>query len=82
MTISDLRNLDRDDVLAWLGLRRQSSVAGRVAGIVGLFAGGLLLGAGVALLMAPKPGRELREDLRTKLRRRPNGAGATDSASP
>jgi gas vesicle protein len=30
-----------------------------------------LVGAGVALLVAPKPGRELREDIRARLR--PNG---------
>jgi len=77
MTINDLRNLDRDDVLKWLGLKRRSSAGAWLAGTLGLFAGGLLVGAGAALLMAPKPGRELREDLRTKIRRRANGAEAT-----
>lgn len=69
MTISDLRNLDRDDVLSWLGLQKRTSTGAYVAGCLGLFASGLLLGAGAALLVAPKPGRELRSDLRSKLKR-------------
>ena len=81
MTINDLRNLDKNDVLAWLGLKQRTSTGAWLAGTLGLFAGGLLVGAGAALLMAPKPGRELREDLRTKIRRRANGSetGASET---
>ena len=42
-----------------------------VAGTLGTFGVGLLVGAGIALLLAPKPGRQLREDLRERLRRSP-----------
>jgi hypothetical protein len=73
MNLDDLRNLDRDDVLAWLGLQRKGSVAGAVVGILGLFAGGLALGAVAALLLAPKPGRDLRDELKTRLRRATEG---------
>lgn len=69
MKLDDLRDLDKDDVLSWLGLRRRSSVASALVGGLGLFAGGLALGAAAALLLAPKPGRALREDLKTRLRR-------------
>jgi uncharacterized membrane protein YebE (DUF533 family) len=69
MNLDDLRDLDRDDVLAWLGLQRKSSTASTVAGSLGLLVGGLALGAVAALLLAPKPGRDLREDLKTRLRR-------------
>ena len=32
---------------------------------------GLLVGAGIALMLAPKPGHELRQELRDRLRRGP-----------
>jgi hypothetical protein len=69
MKLSDLRGLDRDDVLKIIGLQRRRSAGALVATGVGFFSAGLLLGAGVALLMAPKPGRQLREDLRERLKR-------------
>jgi gas vesicle protein len=37
-------------------------------GTLGTFGIGLLVGAGVALLLAPKPGRDLRHDIRAKIR--------------
>ena len=36
-----------------------------ILGVVGAAVIGALIGAGVALLMAPKPGSELREDLKS-----------------
>jgi gas vesicle protein len=74
MKLKDLRHLDRDEILGMLGLETKSSDAARVAGSLGTFGIGLLVGAGIALLLAPKPGRQLREDLREKLRRAPNDA--------
>jgi hypothetical protein len=71
MKIEELRNLDREDMLGWLGLQSKSSKGAWLAGTAGIFGVGLLVGAGLALLIAPKPGRELREDLRGKLRRLP-----------
>lgn len=69
--LKDLRNLDKDDILDMLGLETKSSTAGWLAGTLGTFGVGLLVGAGIALMLAPKPGRELREDLRERLRRAP-----------
>jgi hypothetical protein len=69
MKLDDLRDLDRKDVLAWLGLQPKQSVAATIAGSLGLFAGGLALGAVAALLMAPKPGVDLRADLKSRMRR-------------
>jgi len=71
MNLKDLRNLDKDDLLAMLGLETKSSTGAWLAGALGTFGVGLLVGAGLGLLMAPKPGRELREDLRDRLRRAP-----------
>jgi len=74
MNFKDLRNLDKDDLLGMMGLETKSSTAGYLAGTLGTFGVGLLVGAGIALLLAPKPGSELREDIRDKLRRTPDDA--------
>jgi hypothetical protein len=67
MTFSDLTSLDRNDVLGWLGLEPRQSRGSWVLGSLGLFGAGLAVGASVALLVAPKSGRELREDLKDRL---------------
>lgn len=65
--LKDLRDLSKDDVLEVLGLQTRTSATASFFGSLGTFGLGLLAGAGLALLMAPKPGRELREDLRDKI---------------
>jgi gas vesicle protein len=72
MNLKDLRNLDKDDFLEMLGLETRRSTGGWIAGTLGTFGVGLLVGAGIALMLAPKPGRELREDIRERLRRAPD----------
>jgi len=67
-TAQDLRSLDKDDVLELLGLETRRSSADALLPVLGAFSVGLLLGAGVGLLLAPKPGAELRGDLRTRLK--------------
>jgi hypothetical protein len=67
MKLPNLKDLDRDDVLGLLGLSTTQSTASHLAETLGVFGVGLLVGAGVALLLAPKPGRELREDIRTRI---------------
>jgi hypothetical protein len=69
MNLQDVKNLEKNDVLGLLGLQTKESETSRLLGTLGAFGVGLLAGAGVALLLAPKPGRELREDIRSKLRR-------------
>ena len=71
MNLKHLKQLDRDDFLNLLGLESKSSTAGWMAGTLGTFGVGLLVGAGIGLILAPKPGRELRGDIRGRLR---NGA--------
>ena len=80
MNLKDLRKLkdiDKDDILEMLGLETRTSTAGWMAGALGTFGVGMLVGAGVALLLAPKPGRELRQDLRGRLRRGADEAADT-----
>ena len=69
MNLKDLRNLDKEDVLGLIGLESKQSTGAYLAGTLGTFGVGLLVGAGIALLLAPKPGAELRDDIREKLRR-------------
>jgi hypothetical protein len=83
MKLQDLKAMDKDDVLGLLGLETKHSGASRVLGTLGTFGIGLLVGAGVALLLAPKTGSELREDLRTQLRRhnKANGSEAPEASA-
>ena len=82
MKLQDLRDMDKDDFLGMIGLQSKHSFTGELLGTLGTFGIGLLVGAGVALLLAPKPGRDLRQDLRAKIRhgkgegadKDPNGA--------
>lgn len=69
MKLQDLRDMDKDDFLGLIGLQTKRSLSGEILGSLGTFGIGLLVGAGVALLLAPKPGRDLRQDIRTKMHR-------------
>ncbi len=73
----DLKDMDKDDYLGLIGLQSKRSMTNQLLGGLGLFGLGLLVGAGIALLVAPKPGRELRGDLRSKMQR---GKSAVESA--
>ncbi|MCB9729759.1 MAG: YtxH domain-containing protein [Deltaproteobacteria bacterium] len=48
---------------------------------LGIFAGGVVLGAAVALLVAPKPGQELREDIARRIPFGSNGDPTTKSVT-
>lgn len=54
---------DRDDLLKMMKLERQRSAGSRTLGTLGIFLGGAAVGAGIALLLAPKAGAELRREL-------------------
>lgn len=69
MKLSDLKDLNKDDILAALGLETKTGFSQRLAGTLGIFGAGLLVGAGVALMLAPKSGTELREDLGERFRK-------------
>jgi gas vesicle protein len=71
--------MDKDDFLGMIGLQTKRSFTGELLGTLGTFGIGLLVGAGVALLLAPKPGRDLRQDLRAKIR---HGRGESADKSP
>jgi hypothetical protein len=66
LSLKDLRNFDRDDLLDALGMQRRGSGDWVVPAVTALGVG-LLVGAGLGLLLAPKPGSALRDDLRERL---------------
>ena len=53
----------REDLVNALGMASQRSTTADFATVIGVFGAGLLIGAGLALLFAPKSGEELRRDL-------------------
>ena len=69
MNLRDLKDMDKDDFLGLIGLQSKQSFTRDLLGTLGTFGIGLLVGAGVALLLAPKPGRELRGEIRAKVTR-------------
>jgi gas vesicle protein len=62
--IGSMRAIGTDDVLSALGLQRRRSWAASVAPIASGFVAGAVAGAAVALLFAPKSGREMRRELK------------------
>jgi len=74
MKLKELRNMDKEDILEMIGLQSKSSTGAWLAGTLGTFGVGLLVGAGIGLMLAPKAGRELRDDLRDRFRRIPEDA--------
>jgi gas vesicle protein len=69
MKLNDLRDLSKDDILSALGLASKPSTSEQLLGSLGIFGIGLLVGAGAALLLAPKSGQELRDDLGERFRK-------------
>jgi hypothetical protein len=82
MKLSDIGDLSKEDVLAALGLSSKRTTSDQLIGTLGTFAIGVLVGAGAALLLAPKSGQGLREDLSEHFRKVRNGARATESDDP
>ena len=55
--------IDRETLMGALGLQPRESAGSRFFWSLGLTLGGAVIGAGIALLLAPKAGTELRKDL-------------------
>ena len=60
-------SMTRDDFLASLGLQSRRSAAVYVLPAIGMFGVGLLAGAGLGLMFAPRTGREMRRELGTRV---------------
>ena len=64
-----LPDIDKDDVLEAIGLESRRSAGDKMVTSLALFGAGVLVGVGLGLMLAPKPGKELRDDIRHKLGR-------------
>ena len=69
MKLTDVSDLSKNDILSALGLAIKPSTSERVVGSLGLIGLGAIVGAGVALLLAPSSGQDLRSDLSQRIRR-------------
>ncbi|NTX61867.1 YtxH domain-containing protein [Myxococcus sp. CA051A] len=67
MNLNALKKMDKDDLLNLIGLESRRSAAEDVLPVLGAFAAGILVGAGLGLLLAPKAGNQLRDDLKQRL---------------
>lgn len=69
MTTQEFTNRlpDTEDLLGYLGLTTQRSSTDMFAATTGAFTLGLVVGAAVALLYAPRSGRETRRDVGERL---------------
>jgi hypothetical protein len=62
-----LKNLDKDDLLEYVGLQTRKGAVDFLVPTLAAFGVGVLVGAGVGLLLAPKSGAALRDDLRQRI---------------
>ena len=69
MKIEDiLRALpSKEDIASAVGLEARSSTTGDMLTAFAIFGTGMILGAGLALLFAPKAGHEIRHDIAEKV---------------
>lgn len=61
-----LKKLDGDDLLGAIGLQRRDSAEWLVPTLTA-FSIGVIVGVGVGMILAPKPGAQLRNDLRSRI---------------
>lgn len=71
MTLDKIKSLDKDDLLNMLGLETRRNTMDYLVPALALFGVGIVVGAGIGLLVAPRPGRELRDDLAQRIQNAP-----------
>lgn len=60
-------DISKDAILGLIGLATKQSGGSRTLGAFGLLGVGLVAGAAIGLLIAPKPGAELRREVAKRL---------------
>jgi hypothetical protein len=68
MGIRDIGKVRKDDILAALGLETMPPTSSWLLSTIGIFALGVAVGAGAALVLAPSSGSDLRRQLAHRLR--------------
>ena len=71
MTLDKIKSLDKDDFLNALGLETKRNAVDYLVPALALFGVGVIVGTGIGLLVAPRPGRELREDIVHRIQQAP-----------
>lgn len=66
----NLRDFSADDILSAMGLQTRRTSTDYLMPALGIFGVGVLVGAGIGLLFAPKSGSEIRSQIGTMARRR------------
>lgn len=74
-----LADVDKDDVLDLIGLEERRTASDKLVPALALFGAGVLVGVGLGLMLAPKPGKELRADVKQKLK--PGAAPSTNGGA-
>jgi hypothetical protein len=69
MAISDFKNISKDDILAALGLETKQTMGDHIVSGLLMMGVGLAVGIGIGMLIAPKSGGELRDDLGRRYRK-------------
>lgn len=71
MNLDNIKNLEKNDFLNMLGLETRRNTVDYLVPALALFGVGVVVGTGIGLLVAPRPGRELREDIAQRLQQAP-----------
>lgn len=71
MKFENIKNLEKDDFLNMLGLETRRNAVDYMVPALALFGVGVVVGTGIGLLLAPRPGRELRQDIAQRLQQAP-----------
>lgn len=76
MTLDQMKSLGKEDLLNMLGLESKRTHSDLVIPALAVFGVGALVGVGVGMLLAPRPGRELREDIGRRIKHAPETIAA------
>ena len=79
MQLKDITELNKEKLLGMVGLQMAASTTAKLLGVAALIGLGVLVGAGGAMLWTPKTGRQLRHDIRRRLR---NGSAQVSDLLP
>lgn len=60
---TSIKDMGKEDFLEMLGLQSRKNAMDYILPAVGILSAGVLIGAGLGLLFAPRSGRDLRNDL-------------------
>jgi len=60
------KDFDTEHMLDMIGLERRHSTGERIVSVFALFGAGLLVGAGLGVLFAPRAGKQLRGELKDR----------------